>query len=328
MKAFVTGAGGFLGGAISQFLLNRGDTVRGIARSNYPIMENLGVEMIQGDISDDSILEEAVKDCDIVFHVAAKAGVWGPFDEYYQSNVVGTKNVIKACQSAGINKLVYTSSPSVAFSGEDERGVDESHPYPKSYLCHYPKTKAEAEKLILAANSPELTTCSLRPHLIWGPGDNHLVPRLVARARAKKLKIVGDGQNLVDSTYIENAVHAHILAADHLSPNSKCAGNAYYITNDEPLPMKDIINKIISAADLGPVKKHVPAGAAYYIGGLFEMVYTALQNEDEPILTRFVAKQLAKEHWYDIGAAKRDFDYKPIVSIDEGIEKLRQSFNQ
>lgn len=325
MKAFVTGAGGFLGGAISRYLIQQGCQVKGIARSKYPAMEALGVEMIQGDICDEALVKSAVQGCDVVFHVAAKPGVWGPYEEYYQADVVGTENIIKACLSAGIKKLVYTSSPSVAFSGEDENGVNESHPYPASYLCHYAATKAEAEQKVLAANGADLATCSLRPHLIWGPGDNHLVPRLISRAKSGKLKIIGNGQNLVDSTYIDNAVQAHILAAESLAPGSKCAGKAYYISNGEPLPMRDLINRILSAANLGPVTKQVPAKAAYYIGGMLEVVYTLLRKTDEPILTRFVAKQLAKAHWYDIGAAERDFNYKPTISINEGIDRLRQA---
>ncbi|MBW2996758.1 NAD-dependent epimerase/dehydratase family protein, partial [Candidatus Woesearchaeota archaeon] len=216
MKILVTGGGGFLGKAIAKALVKRGHEVRSFSRGSYPELEALGIKAHRGDITDKSALLDASEGCDAVFHVAAKAGVWGSYKEYYRPNVIGTKNVINACIQNKVKRLIFTSSPSVVFNNADQDGVDESEPYPKKFISHYPKTKAIAENIVLKANSQELATVSLRPHLIWGPGDNHLIPRIISRAKAGKLRIVGDGKNLVDTVYIDNAVDAHLLAFERL----------------------------------------------------------------------------------------------------------------
>jgi len=323
MTVLVTGGGGFLGGAIIDQLLVRGESVRSISRSTYPKLEAKGVTCIQGDLADAQAVSNAAEGCELVFHVAAKAGVWGSYEDYFEANVVGTRNVIAACKTHQIPHLVHTSSPSVTFAGEDENGVDESIPYAPNFLCNYPKTKAQAEQEVLAANDGTLHTVALRPHLIWGPGDNHLVPRIVARAKAGKLKLVGDGSNRVDATYVDNAASAHLAAADELRGDGTCAGKAYFISNDEPIAMKDLLNQILAAADLPPVTQSVPPGLAYAVGAAMEGAYRLFGKEEEPMMTRFVARQLATDHWYDIGAAKNDFGYNPAVTMADGMERLK-----
>ena len=211
----VTGGGGFLGGAIVRLLVARGDSVRSFSRSRYPRLDTMGVDQVQGDLADTQALQTACQGVDLVFHVAAKAGVWGPYDAFYQTNVVGTENIIRACRDNGVGRLIYTSSPSVVFDGRDMEGGDESLPYPDIYHTHYPRTKAMAERRVRQAADGRLRTIALRPHLIWGPGDNHLVPRIIQRAR--RLRQVGDGQNKVDTIYVDNAAHAHLLAAEKLA---------------------------------------------------------------------------------------------------------------
>jgi 2-alkyl-3-oxoalkanoate reductase len=325
MKALVTGGGGFLGSAIVKALLERGDSVKTIQRGDYPFLKDLGVESIQGDLTQPDDINAAASGCDVIFHVAAKAGVWGDYDEYYQSNVVATKNVLEACRINKVNNLVYTSSPSVVFDGNDEAGINESAPYAKNYFNNYQKTKAEAEQLVLESNNNDLKTVSLRPHLIWGPGDPHLVPRIISRAKAGRLKLVGDKNNKVDSCYVDNAAQAHILAADCLQSDGVCAGKAYFISNDEPITMSDLINKILAAALLPPVTKMLDENVAYYSGIIFENIYSLLNIEQEPIMTRFVARQLSTSHWFDLTAAKQDIGYQPLVSIDEGMKRLKES---
>ncbi len=325
MNVLVTGGGGFLGGAIVSKLLARGDKVRSIARGDYPDLRALGVETFRGDLAGGEYLEEAVKGCDVVFHTAAKAGVWGDYSEYHLSNVVGTERVIDACRDARVPKLVFTSSPSITFAGNDQEGIDESTPYPDRFLAHYPKTKAMAETIVLAANSDDFQTVALRPHLIWGPGDNQLVPRILAQGRAGTLRIVGTGETLVDATYIDNAADAHLLAAERLGPDAACAGKAYYISNDEPWPMKRLLNTILAAGGLPPVTRHVSPGLAYALGFVLETVYRLAKRVGEPRMTRFVARQLSTAHWYDISAAKRDLGYVPAVSMDEGMKRLADS---
>lgn len=322
VTVLVTGGGGFLGGAIVSQLLARGETVRSVARGAYPELEARGVTCVRGDLADPEVAAEAVSGCDAVIHVAAKAGVWGPHDAYYRANVTATRNLLEACRAHHIEKIVYTSTPSVTFNGEDESGVDESAPYATRFLCHYAATKARAEQDVLAANSPALATVALRPHLIWGPGDNHLVPRLIARAKAGKVKIVGRGGNLVDATYIDNAAAAHLNALDALAPDAPCAGNAYFISNGEPVAMDVLLNRILAAANLPPITKKVPTGVAYAAGAAMEAVYNLLGKDEEPIMTRFVARQLATAHWFDISAVRRDLGYTPVVSMAEGMERL------
>lgn len=324
MRALVTGGGGFLGGAIVRMLRERGDLVRSFSRGEYPQLTRLGVEQCRGDLTDREALLRAAQGCDIVFHVAAKAGVWGSYDEFQRPNVIGTENVLSACTSLGISRLVFTSSPSVVFDGRDVEGGDESLPYPSAYHAHYPRTKALAEQLVLAANSPQLATVALRPHLIWGEGDNHLVPRILAKARAGKLRRIGSRPCLVDTVYVDNAARAHLLAADHLDPGSPPSGRAYFISNGEPIPLWEMVNRILAAADLPPVTRSIPPWLAYTAGTLCESTWGLLRLPHEPPMTRFVARELATAHWFDITAARRDLGYQPAVSLDEGFRHLRE----
>ncbi|MFO0809845.1 MAG: NAD-dependent epimerase/dehydratase family protein [Gemmataceae bacterium] len=322
MDSLVTGGGGFLGSAVARLLRGRGVSVRSISRSRHPELNALGVEHQAGDIADPDAVAAAVAGCDVVFHVAAKAGVWGRAAEYEAANVVGTRNVIAACRRHGVRRLVFTSSPSVVYGDRDIEGGDESLPYPDRYLAHYPRTKAIAEREVLAANGPDLATVALRPHLVWGPGDNHLLPRLVARAKTGQLRRIGDGRNRADVIYVDNAAAAHLLAADRLAPGSSVAGKAYFLSQGEPVEVWPFIDRMLAAAGLPPVKGAIPAGIAYAAGALLEGVYGLLGRADEPRMTRFLAKQLATSHWFNVSAARRDLGYEPTVSTDEGMNRL------
>ncbi len=324
MKALVTGGGGFLGLYIVEQLLARGNEVRTFSRKSYPQLDQLKVETCQGDIRDTSAVSNACDGVDIVYHTAAVAGIWGPWDHYHGINTLGTENVIQACRQHNVGKLVFTSSPSVTFDGTDQEHVDETVPYPTAWLCYYPQTKALAEQAVLEANSPELLTCALRPHLIWGPRDEHLIPRLIQRAKSGKLRIVGDGTNLVDMVYVENAAHAHLLAADSLSEGSATAGQAYFISQGEPINCWEWINDMLALADLPPVQKKISQGAAAKIGAIMETIYRLARIKSEPRMTRFLAAQLATSHYFDISKAERDFDYRPLVSTEEGMQRLAE----
>jgi len=323
MKALVTGGGGFLGKAIIKLLLERGDQVRSFSRNPHPALTELGVEHCRGELSDAAAVQRAAQGCDIVFHVAAKAGVWGPYEEFYTANVLGTKHVIDACRHHGIKRLVHTSSPSVVFDGTDMEGVDESVPYPEHFEAFYPQTKAEAEQLVLQANGAELATVALRPHLIWGPEDNHLVPRILERGAKGALRKLGTRECLADTIYIDNAALAHLQAADHLDIGSPVAGKAYFLSQGEPLPIWEVVNRILAAGGLPPVTRTISPEIAYKAGVFLEKVYTLFKLKGEPRMTRFVARELSTAHWFDLSAARRDFGYQPEVSFDEGIERLR-----
>ena len=326
MKALVTGGGGFLGGVIVRMLRERGDQVRSFSRGEHPALAAIGAEQLQGDLADRDAVLKAAEGCDTVFHVAAKAGIWGSYPDFYRANVTGTENIIAACQGLGIRTLVYTSSPSVVFDGRDVEGGDESLPYPPRFEAHYPETKALAEQLVLAAASPTLATVALRPHLIWGPGDNHLVPRIVAKGRAGKLRQIGTRPCLVDTVYVDNAARAHLQAADRLTPDSQISGKAYFISNGQPLPLWEMVNRILAAADVTPVTGSISPQLAYAAGCICECLWGTLRLAGEPPMTRFVAHELATAHWFSIEAARRDFGYQPEISIEEGLLRLRRWF--
>ncbi len=323
MKALVTGAGGFLGGVIARQLIERGDEVRSFSRGDYPELTRLGIETRRGDLADADAVRAAAEDRDVVFHVAALAGIWGPRADYWRTNVVGTENVLAACRHHGIPRLVYTSSPSVVFDGRDIEGGDESLPYASRFRAAYPETKAVAECEVLAAQSADLSTVALRPHLIWGPGDQHLVPRLLTRARAGQLRLVAGGSSRVDSVYVDDAARAHLLAADALAgASSPAGGRAYFISQGQPLAIRDLINGILAAAGLPPVTRSIPGPLAFLAGSVLELVGHLRRSTEEPRMTRFLADQLAKAHWFDIGAARRDLGYTPELTIEEGLDRL------
>ena len=326
-QILVTGGGGFLGGAIVRQLRTQNAQVRSLSRQHYPELAQIGVEQFQGSLSDPEVVGKAVRGCDLVIHVAAKAGIWGPYDDYYQTNVVGTENILNACRQHGVPRLVYTSSPSVVFNGKDMEGVDESVPYPDHFEAHYPKTKAIAEQKVIAANDDSLATVSLRPHLIWGPGDNHLVPRIIAKGKAGQLRKIGQRVNLVDSIYIDNAADAHLQVAEELHPVSRVAGKVYFISQDEPISVWELINRILACGNAPPVRKSIPTGLACFLGTLCERIYGLLRLKSEPRMTRFLARELSTAHWFDISAAKRDFGFHPKVSITEGLNRLADHLN-
>ncbi|MFA5701341.1 MAG: NAD-dependent epimerase/dehydratase family protein [Desulfuromonas sp.] len=325
MKALVTGGGGFLGKAIVERLLHRNIEVVSVSRSHHAHLAALGVEQFGADLAAMAPEHPAFAGCTMVFHVAAKAGVWGAYAEYYRANVLGTANVIAACRHHGIDKLVYTSSPSVVFDGEPLEGADESLPYPQHFDAPYPETKAIAEQQVLAANDSTLATVALRPHLIWGPGDNHLVPRILERGRKRQLRRIGRQNNLVDCVYIDNAADAHILAAEKLIAGADIGGRAYFISQGDPRPLWDIVNAILACVDVPPIERHIPVRAAYAIGWLLEKIYTITGSHAEPRITRFVARELSCAHWFDISAAQRDLGYQPRISMEQGLKMLRES---
>lgn len=319
----ITGASGFIGGKLAERLLRHGRRVCCYSRRPIPALAGLGANVILGELDDTATLARACAGAGTVFHVAGRVGVWGPAAEFIKVNVDGTRSVIAACKSAGVPRLVHTSSPSVVFNGGHLAGVDESEPLCTEAPCAYPTSKAAAERAVAGANSDSLRTVSLRPHLVWGPGDRNVVPRCLALAKAGRLRVVGTGNNRVDLTHIENVVDAHLLAETALAqPDSPAAGRAYFITNEDPVLLWDFINELCEAAGIPPVRKRISLGAAYAIGAVLEFAWTLLRRKNDPPMTRFVAKELATDHFFSIGAARRDLGYQPRVSMAEGIREL------
>jgi nucleoside-diphosphate-sugar epimerase len=328
MKALVTGGGGFLGRRIVELLLEEGHEVRFLARGSYPEVEALGAEGLQVDLRDAEAVAAAVEGCDTIFHVASKAGYWGTRDEFYGINVDGTKHLLDAAVAHGVKRFVYTSTPSVIGYEGEVTGVAEA-PYPAQWESLYGETKAKAEQLVLAANGTEgLATTSLRPHLIIGPRDNNLLPRVIERAKTGQLRIVGDGSNVVDLTYVDNAAWAHLDAAAAMTgPDAACAGRAYFISNDEPVKLWDWVNEFLPRIGAPTVDRKIGLGAASAVGAVMETAWRWLPLKGEPRMTRFLAAALARSHWYDMTPAKEDFGYRIRVPMAEGTERTAAWFS-
>ena len=335
MKYLVTGPGGFLGRHIVEKLLSRGDSVRGFARNPQPELEALGMEMRQGDLADSSAVLDACNGVDAVFHVAGIAGIGANWNRYYLTNVVGTENVLSGCLKCSVTRMVYTSSPSVVFTNRSLENVDESTPYPKTFSAHYPRSKAMAEQKTLAANGRQtadgqtLSTCAMRPHLIWGPGDRNLIPRLIQRAKSGILRRVGTGKNLVDTTYVDNAADGHIAAMDALlsGPHSAPAGKAYFLSQDDPVNCWRWIDQLLEVYHLPPVQKTMSFTAAYTIGAICDFIWSFIRRESDPPMSKFLAVQLSVSNYFNISAAKRDFGYFPKISNEEGMKRIAEEAN-
>lgn len=327
-KIIVTGGNGFLGKEIVRQLLSCGaKNVSVLCRSDCPELREKGVEIINGDIRNENDLISAFRNKTIIFHCAAKAGIWGTWEDFFSINALGTQNVVRAAYQNSVGILVNTSSPSVVIPPDRGLcGADESTPYPKKYFAHYPKTKAHAERIVSAATSDKLKTISIRPHLIWGPGDPHILPRIIKKASEGKLAQIGNGKNRVDITFVANAAHAHILAAEALRNSQKFSGKKYFVSDGAPVNLWDWINNFLKLLGIKPVEKKIPESVAFFLAGLCELKHRIFTPKLEPKLTRFTVMQLAHDHYFDISAIKKDLTYQPIISSEEAIKKTLTSF--
>lgn len=326
MRVLVTGYGGFLGAAVCRQLLEAGHEVTGFARQRYERLEKNGVRVVRGDIRDRDQVVSASVGMEAVIHTAAKAGVWGSWSEYHGTNTLATSHVLDACRQHRIRYLVHCSSPSVTFAGQPQSNIDESVPYPTKWLCHYPHSKALAEQQVLGANSPEngLLTVALRPHLIWGQGDPHLIPRVIERCIQGRLICIGSGKNLIDTVHVETAAAAHVAALKTLSSDSpKCAGKAYFITDGQPISCWDWISQLLKGADLPIPTRRIPLRLAYLLGGMLETLYKATGKTAEPPMTRFVALQLGLDHYFNIAAARRDLGFNPSCNRQQTLAEMK-----
>jgi len=321
MNVLVTGGGGFLGSYILKQLSERGYQTGSLARGDYPELNALGTVQHRGNLGDEDFVLKSAEGYDAIIHVAAKAGFWGSADAYKEPNITGTTHVLKACRSHGIKKLVFTSSPSVVFDGRAQSGSDETLPYPNRFESAYPESKAVSEQMVLAANSTELRTCALRPHLIFGPGDPHLLPKVIQRAFLGKLVQVGDGTNRVDLTYVEDAARAHLLALDKLVPGSPVCGSAYFISQDEPVVLWPWIKELLQKLEIPAPSRKLSLKTARTLGHLLEFIYGSFRLKGEPRLTRFLASELAKDHFYCIEKAKNELGYYPERNMTQALDK-------
>jgi nucleoside-diphosphate-sugar epimerase len=324
MNVLVTGGGGFMGMALIKRLIREGHRVTSFSRREYPLHWALGINSIQADIRDEEAVNNACANRDVVFHLAAMVGIWGSYEAYHSVNVTGTRNVINACISQNVKSIIFTSSSSVVFGGSDLEGIDESHPYPEKHGSNYAATKAEAEQLIIEANSDTLKTISLRPHLVWGPYDAHIIPGVLKRASSGKLRRIGDQEHFIDTTYIDNMIDALLLAMDALENKPEASGRNFFITNGEPARVWDFVNSIIQIAGYEPVQKKLPEKAALAAAAVSEWFHRAFNLRTEPFMTRYAIRELCTNHWFDIKNAREILGYNPKVSYAEGFKHLKE----
>ena len=317
MKTVVTGATGFLGKALARRLKARGDQVLALGRNPQILaeLEQQGIHTLRADLADANAMRAACQGQDVVFHSAALSSAWGPAQAFYRANVLGTINVIAACQAAGVQRLVHVSTPSIYFGYESRLGVREDSPLPSQPANQYARTKLLAEAEIDRAFERGLPVITIRPRAIFGEGDNAILPRLIQRLQSGRLRVIGDGQNITDLTYVENVVDALLLCAE--APNH-LMGAKYNITNGEPLPLWGLIRKLCEALGYEFPRRQIPYPAAIRLARLLEIISGLLPGQPEPLLTRYMVGVLAKSTTLDISAAQRDLGYQPRVSVDEG----------
>jgi len=322
MRVLVTGGSSLIGAGVAAALVARGDDVTVQQRSRSAALAQLDVRQELGDIRDPDVVQTAADGCDAIVHLAAKVGVVGEWEEYRSINVDGTRNVIAAAQRRGIGRVVHVSSPSVAHGGEPIIGGGADEPVLGRRRAWYPESKAMAEIDALRAASDELGVVAIRPHLVWGPGDTQLVGRIVERAAAGRLALVGGGRALVDTTYIDNAVDALVAALDSVVPGAPCSGRAYVVSNGEPRTIRELVEGICRAAGVPFEPRSVSLRVGRSVGAAVERIWPLLRRDDEPPLTQFLAEQLGTAHWFDPRPARDDLGWTPSVSIDDGLARL------
>ena len=315
MKVLVTGASGMLGRGTARALVARGHDVTVLQRRP----SGLDVREVLGDVADPDVARRAARDQDAVVHLAAKVDVVGRRAEYERVNVQGTRAVLDACRSAGTGRIVHVSSPSVAHAGEPLVGVGAGPADAAHARGEYARTKAVAERLALEADGTDLAVLAIRPHLVWGPGDTQLVARLVARAAAGRLPVIGSGGALIDTTFVDNAVDSLVAAVDRCGP---AHGEALVVSNGEPRPVAEILALVCRAAGMPGPSRRVPAGVGRIAGSVVDLLWAAGDRQETPPLTRFLAEQLTTAHWFDQRRTREVLGWAPTVGLDEGFRRL------
>jgi len=319
MKVLVTGATSLLGGAVVDRLVARGDDVSVFQRGSG----GSGLTEHLGDVADRDAVDRAVDGTAAVIHLAARVGVTGPWSEYEAANVVGTRNIVKAAQASGVRRLVYVSSPSVAHHGDSLVGARAGPADPERARGNYARSKAHGELIALGSHSSQLATVAVRPHLVWGPGDTQLVGRIVERARANRLPTVGTGAALIDTTYVDNAAEALVAALDR---TPEIGGRAFVVTNGEPRPVREILNRIVLAAGLEPSRVRIPYRIAWGGGHIVERIWERRGSAGDPPMTSFLAEQLGTAHWFDQRETRDALRWRPAVTLSEGFDRLSAWF--
>ena len=321
----MTGTGSLLLGGLASELLRRGDEVVCLQRRPAAFMGHQNAHEVLADICNSDAVALAAKGCDAIIHGAARVGVVGSQKEFYDTNVLGTENILRAAEQQSISRLVFVSTPSVAHTGASLVGAPAGRAEIGRSRSYYAESKAIAERTVLNARNSQLAVVAIRPHLVWGPGDTQLVGRIVERAKSGRLAVVGTGNALVDSTYIDNAISAHIAALDALHVGSSCDGNAYVVSNGEPRTVNELMRSMCESAGVPFEPRHLSLTLGIRLGSLVERLWPLMQSSEPPI-TRFIAEQLGTAHWFDQRVVHNDLKWAPSVTLDEGFKQLTQWF--
>ena len=321
----MTGTGSLLLGGLASELLRRGDEVVCLQRRPAAFMGHQNAHEVLADICNTDAVALAAKGCDAIIHGAARVGVVGSQKEFYDTNVHGTENILRAAEQQSISRLVFVSTPSVAHTGASLVGAPAGQAEIGRSRSYYAESKAIAERTVLNARNSQLAVVAIRPHLVWGPGDTQLVGRIVERAKSGRLAVVGTGNALVDSTYIDNAISAHIAALDALHIGSACDGKAYVVSNGEPRTVNELMRSMCESAGVPFEPRHLSLTLGIRLGSLVERLWPLMQSSEPPI-TRFIAEQLGTAHWFDQRVVHNDLKWAPSVTLDEGFKQLTQWF--
>jgi nucleoside-diphosphate-sugar epimerase len=313
---FITGASGFVGGAIAQALADR-FTIRALSRSESSdaAIRARGATPIRGELG--SVAADAIAGSEAVIHCAAFVKQWGTREQFWNANVEGTRQLLQVARQAGARRFIHIGTEAALFHGQHMRDIDERYPYPVHTPFLYPQTKAAAEQLVLAANAPGFATLSIRPRFVWGPGDQTILPVLEAMVRSGRFVWIDGGHALTSTTHIANLVHAVALALERGN-----GGNAYFVTDEGVTPMREFLTALLATRDLQPPAKTIPGWLARTLAAVTETAWRALGKTSDPPLTRFAAAMMSRDCTITIDKARRELGYEPVVSRSEGLKEL------
>lgn len=319
----VTGASGMLGEHVARLLAARNWTVRLLQRRHAPLADQPGVEEVLGSVSDPDAVARAMDGVDDVVHLAAKVSFAGAWDEFVLTNVTGTRVVLETAKRAGVENVVFVSSPSVAHTGESIVGESAQPADPVHARGDYARSKAAAELLALEADGRGLQVAAVRPHIVWGPGDTQLVERIVDRAAKGRLPLLDHGAALIDTTYVDNAAEAIVRALERIEWSH---GRALVVTNGQPRTVGELVAGFCRAAGVDAPTRRVPGALARLAGTVIEKVWALRPGADEPPMTAFLAEQMSTAHWFEQRSTREVLDWTPAVTVEEGMERLAEHY--
>ncbi len=319
--ALVTGASGFLGGHLAGFLKRRGYRVQALVRatSDTRRLQAMGVELVQGDLGDRASLVAVLKGQRFVFNCAARVSDWGPREAFFRVNRDGAGNVAAAAREAGVERVVHTSSLTVLGLPRGGEPVDEATPYASGRLDPYSESKLAGERSLREAHGQDgLALVIVRPGAIWGPGDPHILPRIVALLRQGRMVYIGGGRNHVALSHVENLSLGLALAAEVPA----AAGRVYHVADAEDLTARQVLDGLAAGLGTPRPRLSLPFFAVYGAAALLEAGARLAGRAQPPPLTRYGVRLVASDCRYDHSRAGRELGYAPVVSFEEGVAQL------